>query len=313
MPYLNARWIGLFAASAAVLLALVSIVGYESFKEGTKSRDKSNAYGVDVNSVDGDNFGTNWTSADLALAMVLTVDSFDPNKQGTALGFHLEYFPINDLVTENGTLLAPGVPVRLLLQSVTSNFAANTIMPQQTVSQILDGDVNRYPFDIFEVDYQIFAFSSPTNGTYGTPLPMTIYAEGTVQGWKIDTDFSGINDDGSGVNIHIRVSRSPITKAFSMIIIVVMWCLSSGIFIAAMSVWFREKKVEPPLIAISTALLFALPNVRNSQPGIPSVPGTTSDMVGFFWNLLLVAVSAISLIVNYIIKNGRGPQAKSMV
>lgn len=87
-----------------------------------------------------------------------------------------------------------------------------------------------------------------------------------------------------------------------------MWCLSSAVFIAAMSVFFRERKVEPPLMPISTAVLFALPNIRNSQPGIPSTAGTTSDsassvvhstiqtnqsslpVVGFFWNLLLVAL-----------------------
>lgn len=73
----------------------------------------------------------------------------------------------------------------------------------------------------------------------------------------------------------------------------VMWCLSGGIFVAAMSVWFRERKDELPLIAISTALLFALPNVRNSQPGIPPLVGTTSDMVGFFWNLLLLAARRV--------------------
>lgn len=56
-----------------------------------------------------------------------------------------------------------------------------------------------------------------------------------------------------------------------------MWCLSGGIFVAAMSVWFGGKKVELPLIAISAALLFALPNVRNSQPGISTAAGTTSD------------------------------------
>jgi hypothetical protein len=56
-----------------------------------------------------------------------------------------------------------------------------------------------------------------------------------------------------------------------------MWCLGLGIFVAAMSVWFREKKVELPVIAISTALLFALPNIRNSQPGIP-LTGTKSDI-----------------------------------
>jgi hypothetical protein len=56
-----------------------------------------------------------------------------------------------------------------------------------------------------------------------------------------------------------------------------MWALSLSIFIAAMSVWFREKTVELGVIAISTGLLFALPNVRNSQPGIPPIAGTTSD------------------------------------
>ncbi|KAJ7246886.1 hypothetical protein B0H12DRAFT_749964 [Mycena haematopus] len=180
-------------------------------------------------------------------------------------------------------------------------------MPVQTISQILDGDVNRYPFDVFTVDYQIYAFSSPGNASYGTPLPMTVYADGAIQGFKVDTTFLGLEEDGSGVQVTFTIRRSPITKAFSVIIIIVMWCLSSGIFIAAMSVWFRERKVELPLIAISTALLFALPNVRNSQPGIPSVAGTTSDMVGFFWNLVLVAASAFSLIVNFIIKNRRDP------
>ncbi|KAJ6559542.1 hypothetical protein B0H19DRAFT_1260254 [Mycena capillaripes] len=301
----NVRWLSFFAVLIAVLLTLVSVVGYESYKEGTKSQNKFNAYGVNVDSDDIGNEFTNWTQADLALAILLTVDSFDPNKQGSVLGFHLEYKPINNLISPSGFLNVPAVPVRLLLQSVTSNFATNTIMPLQSVSQVLDGDVNRYPFDVFTVDYQILAFTSPIDGSYGNPLPMTIFTQGTVQGWNIDTAFEGVFDDGSAVNIRFTVSRSPVTKAFSVIIIIVMWCLSGGIFIAAMSVWFREKKVELPLIAISTALLFALPNVRNSQPGIPSVAGTTSDMVGFFWNVLLVAASAFSMIINWIVKNSR--------
>ncbi|KAJ7884510.1 hypothetical protein B0H13DRAFT_2277975 [Mycena leptocephala] len=317
MPYLNVRWISLFAVSAAILLAFVSVVGFESFKEGTKNKDKFNAYGVDVNADDTteneDNQFTNWTQSDTALAIQLTVDSFDPNKAGTALGFRLDFFPILNLLQQDSAILFPSVPVRLLLQSATVNFAANTVMPLQTVSQLLDGDLNRYPFDVFTLDYQIAAFTSPSNVSYGTPLPLTVFAIGSVQGFHIDTTFTGLEDDGSVVNIQFTVTRSPITKAFSVIIILVMWCLSGGIFIAAMSVFFRERKVEPPLIAISTALLFALPNVRNSQPGIPSVAGTTSDMVGFFWNLLLVAISALSLIINYVVKNRREPPAKSVV
>ncbi|KAJ6512340.1 hypothetical protein DFH09DRAFT_1374193 [Mycena vulgaris] len=310
MPYLNIKWISFFAVSTAVLVTLVSIVGYESYKEGVSSREKGNAYGVDIDSTDSDNFFTNWTASDLALGMVFTVDSFDPSKGSNAVGFHIDYSPINQLTTINETLPAPSVPVRLLLQSATSNFAPNTIMPPTTNTERADGDVNRYPFDIFTVDYVIYGFTSPTNGSYGTPLPLTVFSTGSIQGFKIDTTIVGQEPfDGSGVLVHVVITRSPITQAFSLIVILVMWCLSSGIFIAAMSVYFRERKAELPLIALSTALLFALPNVRNSQPGIPAVAGTISDMVGFFWNLLLVATSAISLLANFIVKNGRGREA----
>ena len=74
-----------------------------------------------------------------------------------------------------------------------------------------------------------------------------------------------------------------------------MWCLSGGLFIAAMSVFFRGKKVELPLVAISTAMLFALPNVRNSQPGIPAVAGTTSDSECTFC-LIMSAIDANALL-----------------
>ncbi|KAJ7309435.1 hypothetical protein DFH08DRAFT_1088231 [Mycena albidolilacea] len=154
---------------------------------------------------------------------------------------------------------------------------------------LLQGDdVNRYPFDVSTIDYLIFAFSSPTNGSYQHLAVDDHFHRRVDPGFKMGTTFHGLEEDGSGVNIRFTISRSPITKAFSVIIVLVMWCLRSGIFVAAMSVWSRKRKVEPALIAISTALLFALPNVRNSQPGIPSIAGTTSDMVGFFWNLLLL-------------------------
>ncbi|KAJ6512337.1 hypothetical protein DFH09DRAFT_1197245 [Mycena vulgaris] len=300
MPYLNIRWISLFAVSTAVLITLVSVVGYESYLEGVKSQDKGNDYGVDLASNDFNNFYTNWTSAELALAIIFTVDTFDPSK-GNAVGFHLDYFPINQLATTNETLLAPAVPGGRNLTGHSTYLIRGSTTPST------DGDVNRYPFDVYTVDYFIYAFTSPEDGSYGTPLPLTVGSTGSIQGFKIDTTIQGQEPfDGSGVLIHVEIKRSPITQTFSIIVILVMWCLSGGVFTAAMSVFFRERKAELPLIALSTALLFALPNVRNSQPGIPSVAGTISDMVGFFWNLLLVASSAISLLANFIIKNGRG-------
>lgn len=127
--------------------------------------------------------------------------------------------------------------VRLVLQSVTNDFRANSVMvaslgqtqvlvcifsllPGRSILiQHQNGDVNRYPFDVFTIEYDVYAFTSPSNTTYGSPLPLTIYAGGAVQGFKIETAFRGLADDGSGVRISTTVSRNPITKAFAVIII----------------------------------------------------------------------------------------------
>ncbi|KAJ7247475.1 hypothetical protein C8J57DRAFT_1673734 [Mycena rebaudengoi] len=304
MPLLNARWIAFFAASTAVLITLVGVVGWASFQEGISNKDKFNSFGVDSNSNNDANADSKWPATENALVILMHVDSFDPNKFGT-LGFRLDYAPINNLSSTVNDY-APVVPV---LQTVVANFAAETTMPLQSVSQVMDGDLNRYPFDVFRLDYNISAYSSPDNTHNGKPMPLTMFADGTIQGFKVDTEFEGA-EDGSDVTVHVTIRRSPITKAFSIVIIIVMWCLSGTIFVAAMSVFFRERKPELPLIALSAAVLFALPNVRNAQPGIPIVVGTISDMIGFFFNVLLVATSVFALLARFLIMSRRDEAEK---
>jgi hypothetical protein len=80
-----------------------------------------------------------------------------------------------------------------------------------------------------------------------------------------------------------------------------MWVLSLLILALAASIYLRDRKVEPPTIAFVTGMLFALPAVRNVQPGVPGI-GSTADVVGFFWNMMMVALAAALLLVNYIRK-----------
>jgi hypothetical protein len=69
------------------------------------------------------------------------------------------------------------------------------------------------------------------------------------------------------VVLNVRLTRT----------VAVMWGPSLSIFAAMIAVWFLEVDVKISLIAISTRLLFALPSIRNSQPGVPITAGTTSD------------------------------------
>lgn len=59
--------------------------------------------------------------------------------------------------------------------------------------------------------------------------------------------------------------------------------------------------MEPPTLGACFMILFALTNVRNSQPGIPSI-GVFADMLGYYWNVALTCIAAFLLTVNYIVK-----------
>lgn len=51
-------------------------------------------------------------------------------------------------------------------------------------------------------------------------------------------------------------------------------------------------------------MLFALPAIRNTQPGIPDI-GCTADLAGFMWVMFLVMISTVMMMWNYIFKYGK--------
>jgi hypothetical protein len=46
--------------------------------------------------------------------------------------------------------------------------------------------------------------------------------------------------------------------------------------------------------------MFAMPKFRENIPGIPKEIGLTFDIVGFCWNIFMVAVSGVVMLVIYV-------------
>jgi len=141
-------------------------------------------------------------------------------------------------------------------------------------------------------------------------LPIGIAITGALQGFRIDPttaqflEFEGVNE----VAFSFDVRRSPLTLAFSSFIIVLMWIISIVVFIISLDVilgaaastkvpvpssfiadhphltadqardkfyaqikmYRKAKSVTAPLLAMPILLIFALPALRNAQPGIPT-------------------------------------------
>ena len=107
---------------------------------------------------------------------------------------------------------------------------------------------------------------------------------------------SELTDAEDSLYVTYLITRSITTRIFCVFVVIMMWLLSLNVFYLAVSVWMRGRKVEPPTIAVAGALLFGLPALRNVQPAPPPI-GTTADVFGFFWNMMLVSLSGTSRVL----------------
>jgi Domain of unknown function (DUF4436) len=82
------------------------------------------------------------------------------------------------------------------------------------------GLINNYPFDVYTRYYYILAYTSPNaNASFdGNPLPLSVYIQGAVQGYIMDSTLLGLAADGSQLQIQFTFRRSVSVKAFAIIL-----------------------------------------------------------------------------------------------
>ncbi|KAI8905057.1 hypothetical protein EDD86DRAFT_249278 [Gorgonomyces haynaldii] len=213
---------------------------------------------------------------------------------------HLTFQPVGNFSMGIDDLLnRPSQPVSIVFGSKIISFQAGVPMQSQDIAISLNSaDTNMYPFDKFSSDLVLAGFTDVNIPSSAIKLGVNFQAG--LQGWTFQPDFAEQPNSLSSI-CKISVSRSITTMFFSIFIVIGMWILSLSAFTLAFTLWFRNRKVEPPTIGLVASLLFALPAIRNSQPGVPTV-GATVDLAGFMWNMFLVLTAAVMLIWNYIVK-----------
>ncbi|KAJ3105060.1 hypothetical protein HDU96_008721 [Phlyctochytrium bullatum] len=212
--------------------------------------------------------------------------------------------PCGDLLRYNGTVLRTfRRSVRLSLDTRVLNFTAGSVVGSQEATISFDeGDINAYPFDIFKIRDLYIEGTYNQNATDVSLLPLWVTFTSGLQTFNIvPLNVTDESESANLIKLDFDVKRSSTTIFFSILVMIIMWILSLLAFTLASSLCIRGRKVEPPTIAFSIALLFALPGIRNTQPGSPPI-GCVADVVSFFWAMILVAISAAMLMINYIIK-----------
>ncbi|MEG4584381.1 DUF4436 family protein [Microcoleus sp. MOSTC5] len=161
---------------------------------------------------------------------------------------------------------------------------------------LVKGKINNYPFDKHIAKVAISIDPLPSIGKKFAPfelnpVPLEFKFNADVPGF--DISYKPM-EENSSIFIYIDVSatRSLPVKFFALVIIVIMWVLSTMALLLALKVMQSGKLPEVGMLSWTAVMLFAFPAIRNAQPGVPPV-GTASDFLSFFWTEIIVVVALV--------------------
>jgi hypothetical protein len=125
-------------------------------------------------------------------------------------------------------------------------------------------------------------------------VPIHITLDANLHGMDVFARQMPETIDGD-VLLMLSASRAAAVVGYAVFIMFAMVLIT--IIVASIVVVFtvQKRKIEFSAFGWIGGLIFALPAVRNSMPGIPAL-GVLSDFLVFFWALGAVVVSYIFLV-----------------
>lgn len=180
------------------------------------------------------------------------------------------------------------------------------ISPMDITLSLYDGLATDYPFDNHKADLFFYIESKGGKDSAGhiedVPVPAQIDFVGSIQGYTIDAEKGEKTDDETNI-VYIDITRSSSVKLFSYLVFAAMWLLSLIVLFMTLSVIVRRRKIELGMFAFMSAMIFALPSLRNMQPMSPPI-GTIMDYTSFFWAEGLVALCLVTLVMTWLLRPG---------
>jgi hypothetical protein len=247
----------------------------------------------------------------------------------------------SEMTTRVSFLLRGDIAKDPVTPSVDLKFFVNGILgPQeidfprgQRINPVMavfavDGNVNRYPLDQYKSLIRVMVTktivdrhahpaesqSTPDAPLIGEtadgfvaasspgaePLPISSSISASIPGFKFEGQRVEHSDKGiEGFNIGVR--RADNVIVFSLVLMTLMTSLALSVLLMCLSALASSEKLELLPLSLCVSLLFGLPALRNSQPAVPPL-GVFGDYVSFIWAEMIVAISAVMMIWNWVIR-----------
>ena len=218
----------------------------------------------------------------------------DVDPQSDIMLVRLLMVPSGSYALPSGALT---VPLDLDVSGVPGgheSFAANQIPVPVESSVGMAGDLSQYPLDKY-TSLLVVEVSNPKTNTL-VPVHLTVSAG--QRDWAVTPSNSPIVQ-GNAITVSVELQRGPATIGFAMFEMAVMLILAGIALAITYTTVIAGRQLEFSYFTWLGALIFALPAVRNSLPGSPSI-GTLADSVVFFPALATVTVCMLAAAVTFV-------------
>lgn len=171
--------------------------------------------------------------------------------------------------------------------SRTIVYGADEVAGAQTVTLILDGYIEQWPFDRYTAETLILPTRADASGE-SVPIPYELTAQGRVPGWAVDAEgvslYPVVTSDGEieMVGVQFTITRAASTIAFGIVLLSLMVIAPVLVLTAAITVYRGRRKIEVTMLGWLGAMLFATIPLRNFLPGSPPI-GSWVDYLIVLW------------------------------
>ncbi|KAK0477782.1 hypothetical protein IW261DRAFT_1484063 [Armillaria novae-zelandiae] len=204
-----------------------------------------------------------------------------------------------------------------------TNFNSNSLTFRAELT-LFTNDVSylsAYPFDSYYADIIIFAQDVLTNDSVSVNLS-TSY--GLITGIKTTTDavecpswrpenyslpfLQGLQ---GAIHIYTNLQRSPLVIAYCLIITITFWMVTLVICLIMIATVFFGFRQRNEIVVVPIGTVFAFTQLRASMPGAPDGFGDILDFAGLLPCLVLLSISAITMVGIYLFADPDDPSRRA--
>jgi len=161
----------------------------------------------------------------------------------------------------------------------------------------MKGDLSQYPVDHYSSTLLVNLRPVIAGVVTRQDVPTVLTINSSQHDWKTSSKEILTRDGAIVVQLNAQRGGASVAFAFfEMLIMALLACIAVAITYAAI---VNPKPLEFSLFVWLGAMLFALPAIRGTMPGVPGV-GTVADYAVFFWCLIAVASCLITAAITYI-------------